>query len=126
VLREEDGHRPWFIAHLVVEMQLDAVLAAESPGRIGAYYAALESLDPEEVERVVRDLVVACPPGVARLVRRFVAERFLDDYADPVKLVRRLDAVLRRTRQPGVPAELAAVLPASLEIVRSHAASLLV
>src|SRR5262245_28893045 len=45
ILRERlppaDGHRPSFIAHLLVEVQLDASLAEETPGLLDRYYAAL-------------------------------------------------------------------------------------
>jgi hypothetical protein len=110
-LPEADGHRPWFVAHLVVEVQLDAAIEAAAPGRVGAYYAALATLDPVEVEQAAAALAPSGAAGLARLVRAFLAERFLEDYAEPAAIVRRLDRVVRRTRQPGLPSAMAAVLP---------------
>jgi hypothetical protein len=103
ILSSADGHRPSFVAHLVVEMHLDAVLAEESPDLLGRYYAALASLEPGEVEDVVGRVLPAAPRGVAPLVGRFVRERFLAEYADPHALARRLGFVLARARQPALP-----------------------
>src|SRR5262245_12271962 len=59
VLRASDGHRAWFVAHLVVEVQLDAAIEAAWPGSVAAYYAALSTLDPAEVERAAAELAPA-------------------------------------------------------------------
>ena len=125
VLPEVDGHRPSFVAHLVVEVQLDASLAAETPGLLDDYYAALDSLAPDDVEAAARVLAPASAAGLARLVRRFVDERFLADYADPAATVRRLDRVVRGVGQPGLPAGLASALPAARACVEARRAELL-
>jgi hypothetical protein len=120
------GHRPSFVAHLVVEVQIDALLAAGATGRVDAYYASLASLDAGEVEAVARR--VAAPSsvdGLARLVRRFVSERFLADYLDDAATVRRLDRVVRSVRQPPLPAALADLLPAARACVASRLDELL-
>lgn len=112
-----DGHRPWFVAHLVLEVQLDASIADERPSRLAEYYAALGSLDAEEVAAAAGVLVAGGPPArLAELVRRFRGERFLFDYAEPAAAVRRLDRVVRSVRQPGLPEGLADVLP----VTRGH------
>ncbi len=115
-----DGHRPWFVAHLVLEVQLDASITAQSPKRLDDYYAALASLDAGEVEAAAR--VLGDGPGepsvrLADLVQRFLRERFLFDYAEPLTTLRRLDRVVRSVRQPGLPEGLAAVLPITRELV---------
>jgi hypothetical protein len=129
ILRERlasaDGHRPSFIAHLLVEVQLDASLAEATPGLLDRYYAALASLAPDEVENVVRRVVPGAPDGVGRLVTRFVDERFLGDYSDAARLVARLGRVLRRARQPALPADVAGLLPRTRAVVEIHRAALL-
>jgi hypothetical protein len=125
VLSESDGHRPWFIAHLVVEVQLDAAIEAAAPGSVAAYYASLGSLDPDEVEGVSATLARPGGPGLARIVRAFLAERFLAEYADPAAVVRRLDRVVRRVRQPGLPPALAEVLASTQALVAARTEDLL-
>jgi len=125
VLPASDGHRPWFIAHLVVEVQLDAAIEAAAPGTVAAYYAALGGLEPAEVERAAGVLAPSGAAGLARLVRGFVAERFLAEYADPDAVVRRLDRVVRRARQPGLPPAMAGVLGRTKERVAARRIELL-
>jgi hypothetical protein len=125
VLAEAAGHRPSFIAHVLVEMQLDASLAAAAPGVVDAYYSAVASLDPEEIDAVLPRLLPGRAPRLADLVRRFVAERFIDDYADPPALLRRLDRVVRSVRQPALPPVVAAVLPATRACVDARRVELL-
>jgi len=125
VLASADGHRPSFIAHLLVEMHLDATLAEESPDLLDRYYGALGSIAPGEFDDVVRRVLPAPPAGVASIVARFVTERFLADYADPRTLARRLDRVLRGARQPGLPGEFAAVVGRTRASVTSRRDELL-
>jgi hypothetical protein len=125
VLPEADGHRPSFVAHLVVEVQLDASLAAATPRLLDDYYAALATLAPDDVEAAVLVLAPCSPDGVARIVRRFVDERFLADYADPAATVRRLDRVVRGVGQPGLPADLASAMPAARACVEARRDELL-
>jgi hypothetical protein len=65
------------------------------------------------------------PAGVARLVRSFVRERFLADYAQPASMLRRLDRVARRARQPPLPDSLSGVLPATRVCVAARRDELL-
>lgn len=118
-----DGHRPWFVAHLVLEVQLDASIAAESPARLDDYYAALASLDADDVEAAAR--VLGEGPRLAELVRRFLRERFLFDYAEPGTTLRRLDRVVRSVRQPALPEALADVLPVTRAQVEARRDELL-
>ena len=125
VLLESDGHRPWFVAHLVVEVQLDAAIEAEWPGSVDAYYASLGRLDSDEVERTAAELVPSGTAGLARLVRGFLSERFLGEYADSAAVVRRLDRVVRRALQPGLPAAMADVLDRTRAMVAARRIELL-
>jgi hypothetical protein len=125
VLRESDGHRPWFVSHLVVEVQLDAAIEATSPGTVDAYYDSLGRLLPDEVERIASELVPSGTAGLGRLLRAFLTERFLGEYADSAAIVRRLDRVVRRARQPGLPAAMADVLDRTREMVAARRIELL-
>lgn len=125
VLRESDGHRAWFVAHLVVEVQLDAAIEEAAPGTVDAYYRSLARLDAEEIERVTASLVPAGAAGLARLVRGFLSERFLAEYGDSAAVVRRVDRVVRRARQPSLPASMAGVLERTRGVVAARRIELL-
>lgn len=120
-----DGVRPSFVAHLLVEMLLDSELSRARPGALDRWYSLLATLDPADVERRARGLATGPCDGLARLVRAFVEARFVADYEDDARLLRRLDAVLRRTRQSALAGILPPVLPRAREVVASRAEALL-
>lgn len=124
-LAPDDGFRPSFLGHILVEILLDDVLAAEQPGLLDAYYAACESLDPAAVERAV--VLVAERPveKLSMFIRRFCEERFLYDYADDAKLLTRLNAVMRRVGLPSLPVEFCDLLPEARRDVRQRRSELL-
>jgi hypothetical protein len=124
-LPEADGHRPWFVSHLVVEVALDASLAEEDPSLTGRYYDALAGLDPEALETAARTLDPDTPDGLPRLLRGFVRERFLEDYADSERALARIGRVVRRVGFPALPAATASCLPAARRLVEARRAELL-
>src|SRR5437762_2027774 len=42
----DEGFRPSFLGHILVELLLDSALTEECPQQLDAYYAALAELDP--------------------------------------------------------------------------------
>src|SRR6185436_8030726 len=56
LLPPDDGLRPSFLGHILVELLLDAHLAAQTPGLLDAYYQALESIDAGVVEAAVNQM----------------------------------------------------------------------
>lgn len=124
-LRAVPGARPSFIAHVLVEVLLDAELARAEPSRIDRYYSALAALDADDVERAAARLTPAPPHGLAALVRRFVAARFVEDYLDDARMLARVDGTFRRVGQPAVVAALAHSVPACRAVVRTRLTRLL-
>lgn len=108
---EADALRAGFLGHVLVELLLDAALAARDPARLAGYYAALESLDAERVAAAVSRLATRPIAHLAAFIPRFAAERFLWDYADDGKLCWRLGQVLRRVGLPPLPGWFAELLP---------------
>src|SRR6478672_2111985 len=47
----DEGFRPSFLGHILVELLLDAALAEENPARLDAYYVALTALDAEATQQ---------------------------------------------------------------------------
>ncbi len=124
-LPDDDGLRPSFLGHILVELLLDAELIADEPGRLDGYYGAVEALDPQRVEWAVARMAPRGAVPLARWIPRFSAERFLSDYQEDAKLCFRLDQVLRRVRLPALPEPFAELLPEARRLVRQRKAELL-
>ncbi|MDX1948114.1 MAG: hypothetical protein SFU86_22175 [Pirellulaceae bacterium] len=111
-LPADDGFRPSFLGHILVELLLDATLAAERPEILYNYYNSLTGLDPFLVQNIINRLATRTSDGIALLIPRFCQERFLYDYADDQRLLVRLNHVLRRVGLAQLPADLAELFPA--------------
>jgi hypothetical protein len=117
--------RAWFFGHVLVEMLLDAWLHRETPGRLDAYYGALDEVDPRAIEAEAGAWVTAPPDGLARFIDLFRQTRFLYGYGDDAGLFRRLEGVARRTRQPTLPPAVRGVLAPARDLVAERATELL-
>ena len=107
------GFRPSFLGHIVVELLLDDVLIAENPRQLDAYYDALAQLEPAAVQNCVNRIATRPTDRLGALLPRFIAERFLCDYADDARLLMRLNHVMRRVKLPQLPPEVQNVFPAA-------------
>lgn len=117
VLPQDDGFRPSFLGHILVEILLDAALIAAAPDQLDAYYQALNRIDPQLVGDVINQLATR-PSGLwAVFIPRFCAERFLYDYLEDAKLLARLNRVMRRVQLQPLPDEFLAILPAARQAV---------
>jgi hypothetical protein len=121
----DEGFRPSFLGHILVELLLDAALAEEDPRRLDEYYAALSRLDPALTERLISQLAMQPTTRVAVLIPRFIAERFLYDYREDGKLLTRLNHVMRRVGLPQIPLDLAEAFPTMRDRVRAQKTELL-
>jgi hypothetical protein len=125
LLPGDEGFRPSFLGHILVELLLDAALAEEQPTRLDAYYKALSLLDPVITERAISQLATRPTDRLAPLIPRFAAERFLYDYLDDGKLLTRLNHVMRRVGLPAIPESLAELFPEMRVRVRERMPDLL-
>lgn len=121
----DDGLRPSFLGHILVELLLDAELIAADPGRLEEYYAALATLDPARVERMVSQMAPRGPVALAPWIPRFSAERFLSDYVEDAKLCFRLNQIMRRVRLPPLPDAFAELLPEARRMIAQRRDELL-
>jgi hypothetical protein len=124
-LLPDDGLRPSFLGHILVELLLDSALIADDPERLDAYYAALTVVDAEFVERAVGRIATGAPERLAEFVPLFIRERFLWDYADDGKLWVRLNQVMRRVKLPPQPEAFRELLPEARRLVERRKAELL-
>ena len=85
------------VAHVLVEMLLDAALDAAEPGAFGRYYEALEGI---EVAGLVEPVERALGPEVATRLgeafERFRRSRFLPSYRTDQGMIGSLAGVMRR------------------------------
>ncbi|MDZ4819124.1 MAG: hypothetical protein SGJ20_09150 [Planctomycetota bacterium] len=107
----DEGFRPSFLGHIIVELLLDAILIQPDPVRLDEYYAALEKVDPALVESTVGLISGRPASGLADLIPIFLRERFLWDYSDDGKLLFRLNQVMRRVQLPALPKSFCNLLP---------------
>jgi hypothetical protein len=121
----DEGFRPSFLGHILVELLLDAALAEEYPRRLDDYYKALAALEPTSVERAVSRLATRPVERIQALIRRFLEERFLYDYLDDGKLLTRLNHVMRRVGLPQLPPNFIELIPSIRQRVRERSTELL-
>jgi len=107
--------RGFFLAHLLLELLLDASLMERDELLEPRFHAALEAAP--------RERAAALSPGLDAWIVRFVRARFVRDYASDEGLVLRLEQVLSRARQTlggGGAARLRAELPRLRALVRGE------
>ena len=122
---DDDGMRPGFLGHIVTEMLLDAVLIAENPQRLDAYYQKLGDINPQEVQRVVNRGARGSTEQLVQFIPLFLRERFLYDYLELPRLLHRLNQVLRRVKLQPLPEAAVDVLGYGREIVAARKDGLL-
>ncbi|MEX1224314.1 MAG: hypothetical protein WEA31_07180 [Pirellulales bacterium] len=110
-LPECDSWRTGFLGHILVELLLDAELIARDPARLDAYYASLDHVDPAIVADAVQRISGRAAPRLAELIPKFIEAKFLCDYADDEKLLKRLNQVMTRVKLATLPPEFSQVLP---------------
>jgi hypothetical protein len=119
-LPNDEGFRPWFLGHILVELFLDAALVEERPERLTAYYRALAEVDATAIEAAVNRIAARPTDRLAGFISLFCRDRFLWDYTDDGKLLVRLNQVMRRVRLPELPVSFVELLPAMRRAVRKR------
>jgi len=125
VLPDDEGFRPSFLGHILVELLLDASLAEEEPRHLDNYYAALARIDPMRVQAAINQLATRTSDRVGMLIPRFYRERFLYDYVQDATLLVRLNHVMRRVQLPQLPDEMVELFPSMRRRVRERRDDLL-
>ena len=100
VLRSEARglERTHVLAHVLVEMLLDAALIEEAPDRLDRYYQSLGELRADAVHDHLRAMTRRHHPGLTESFRRFVRLRFLASYDTDAGLAKQLAQVMRRVQ----------------------------
>jgi hypothetical protein len=124
-LAPDEGLRPSFLGHILVELLLDAALIAEAPDDLEAYYAALSAVEPAVVQSAVNRAAPRQTERLAPLIGAFIAARFLFDYLDDERLLYRLNGVMARVQLSPLPESFLSVLPDARRRVRKAKEALL-
>lgn len=125
ILPPDDGLRPSFLGHILVELLLDSVLIDEQPHLLEAYYQSMHEVEAWVVEEAVNRLAARRTERLSIFIPAFTRERFLGDYADDVKLHRRLNQVMKRVGLEPLPETFCELLPAARRAVRERRHQLL-
>jgi hypothetical protein len=125
VLRDDQGLRSNFLGHLLCEVLLDAVIAAEEHDQVTKYYDVLDEIDPRQIELAVNRMAPRPTERLAFFVGEFRRARILWDYLEDSKLVVRLNQVMHRVGLPLLPATFAVILPEARQIVAERKVELL-
>ncbi len=125
VLGPDESHRTTFLGHIVTELLIDAELIERYPGQIERYYEVLGSIEPLVVQNAVNLMAKKSTERLAPLIPRFIEERFLPDYLNDARLLRRLNQVLLRVKLPPLPVEAISVLCLARPLIRERLSELL-
>ncbi len=126
LFQADDGFRPGFLGHIVTELLLDAALIAQDHGRLSAYYAAIDSLDPAFVQQCVNLMAKKSTQRLVAVLPMFTREAFLWDYLQDERLLFRLNQVMRRVKLQPLPPKTVAVLKTARSIVEARCHDLLI
>jgi len=69
VLPKDEGFRPSFLGHILVELLLDSALIDDDPAAIRRYYATMDELDGHRIERLAARITGTPPAGLGQWIR---------------------------------------------------------
>ncbi len=125
LLAGDEGYRPAFLGHILVELLLDSVLIEQQPQLLDAYYETLGRIDPAVVQEAVNRMAARSTDRLAIMLPRFLTERFLYDYPDDGKLLYRLNQVMHRVRLTPLPDSLLQFFPRARATIAARQEQLL-
>jgi hypothetical protein len=110
-LGQDPGFRPSFLGHVLVEVLLDASLAARHAGQVELFYGTLSAVEPLGVQAAVNRMAPRPTQRLAAMIAAFRQQRLLGDYLDDGRLLARLNQVMRRVRFAPLPESFLELLP---------------
>jgi hypothetical protein len=125
LLEPDDGFRPSFLGHILVELLLDATLIEDDVSLLDRYYTVLATVDASVVAAAVTEISGHPADMLTSFIPQFSSLRFLYDYRDDGKLLTRLNNVMHRVQLAPLPAELVGLFPAARQAVRARKSELL-
>jgi hypothetical protein len=121
----DDGLRPRFLGHILVELLLDDALSKENPELLDAYHDMLDGIDPSAVRNAVNLIAPRPAEHLAYMIDQFRKLRILEDYADDDRLLKRLNQVMKRVKLQPLPETFKNVFPDARQAVTERKDELL-
>lgn len=125
LLPGDEGFRPTFVGHILIEMFLDSFWIRDRPADAVRYYECLRGSTPEVIERCVNRITGVPTAQLSTVIGRFAEVKFLYDYSEPPLMLSRLNQVMRRARLPLLPEAVGGWLPRASKLVESRRVGLL-
>lgn len=125
IMPDRFDHRPPFLGHIVIELLLDDFITQQMPEVLDEYYAVLLQVSSLQIQEAVNAVAARSTENLAGFVQQFQASRFLYDYADNTRLLRRLNQVMKRVTLPSLEADCLPVLQESRQLLLQHGEELL-
>ena len=122
---QDPGFRPSFLGHVLVEVLLDASLAARDAGRVEMFYRALDAVEPLGVQEAVNRMAPRPTDRLAAMIAVFRRQPLLGDYLDDGRLLARLNQVMRRVRFAPLPDRFIELLPWARRLIEQRRDDLL-
>ncbi|TWT98650.1 hypothetical protein [Stieleria varia] len=116
----DEGFRPTFVGHILIEIFLDAFWLRDRAEIGRQYYALFDEQRARIVQRCVNVITGKPTDRLAETMLRFADSRFLLDYLDPEKLLMRLNQVMKRVNLPLLPDTLLPWLTEAGEMIESR------
>lgn len=121
----DDGFRPTFVGHIVIEMLLDALAIRDDRSIAETYYAAVAGVDAGEVQRAVVAISGKPVTNLASVIGRYIDAAFLYDYLTPEGMLFRINQVMKRVGLSELPTETTVWLAETSALVESRRIRLL-
>lgn len=121
----DNGFRPMFVGHILIEMLLDSYWIRDDRSIAERYFNSLRAVDAGLIERCVNSITQRPTDKLAPLIRQFTEMQFLYDYLDHGKLLFRINQVMRRVGLTQLPETLLDWLADADKLVESRRQRLL-
>jgi len=121
----DEGFRPSFLGHILVEVLIDATLIERDRLLADRYYDAMDHVSGIKVQQAVNAIAKVPTDRLDGWISRFRQVKFLYDYLDDAKLLFRMEQVMARVGLPPLGHHLVAWLPSARQIVADRCDELL-
>jgi hypothetical protein len=121
----DEGFRPSFLGHILVEVLIDATLIQRDRTLADRYYAALARVSGQKVQQVVNAIAKAPTDRLEGWISRFLQVQFIYDYLDDSRLLYRMEQVMARVGLPPLGDHLVQWLPSARQTIADRCDELL-
>jgi hypothetical protein len=125
ILPKDDGLRPRFLGHILVEIFLDDHLISQYPDRLARFYQLIEQTDTRAVEDAFNRISPRATDQLGAMIEAIARVRFLTDYSSDEKLYGRLNQIMRRVGLERLPENFVEIFPDVRAMVAREADSLM-